>query len=301
MKKNVLFCLMIMGILSCFAQTPVPNFGFENWTTVSGHEYPLNWLVRDTSGSKTTDKYAGNYAIRIQSIILAGDTMKGEIASLPPDSSEGMTPSFSVSARHATLNGYYKFNSLNGDSCQFIVFMFNHDYVNPSSFNLLGGAWQCKAASSVYSPFTLNIDYFDYPPFDTIPDSSYISCAAFKGMDFSTGTELDPHGNSVLYLDNISFDGFMAGINNVPDLIKDVNLYPNPASTFLNIDMNLDKSDYTVNLYDMNAHLIKTIANNNLSGYQNLSVNIEDIPAGDYLLMISTDRGFCSKKVSIIR
>jgi hypothetical protein len=300
MKKTVLICLMILGALSSYEQTPVPNFGFESWSLYNGRLVPNNWLVRDTTASRTTDKFAGSYAVKIQNIILPGDTSKGTLCTLPPDSSEGFQPSIPVSVRHSTLNGYYKFTSLNGDSCQFIVFMYKHGFINPPSFNFLGGSWKCQGASPIYAPFTLNINYWDSLG-TIVPDSALIDFSAYKALDFTTGIELNPLGNSVLLLDNISFDGFITDINNIPDLVNAVNVYPIPASTLLNIQMDLVESEYYMNMYDLNGRLVKTIANGKLSGQQQISINIENIPVGDYILMISTNEGYFSKKISIIK
>jgi hypothetical protein len=300
MKKVVLICVLILGVISAFAQTPVPNFGFESWNLHNGRLVPDSWLVRDTTASRTTDKYAGNYAVRIQNILLPSDTSKGTLVSLQPDSSEGMNPAFPIFVRHTTLNGYYKYTPVNGDSAQIMLFIYKYGFINPPSYNLLGGSWASKGASNTYVPFVLYILYFDSTLMLT-PDSACIAFSAYKQINFTTGTELYPLGNSVLFVDNVSFDGFISGINNIPNLVKEVNVYPNPASSTLNIDMNLGESDYYVNLYDLNGRLIKTIANGNLSGQQQLSVNIEDVPSGDYLLMISNKDGYCNKKVSIIR
>ena len=286
MKKELLICMMILGVLSSFAQipTPVPNSGFENWVTVGGHQVPCDWRVRDNTASRTTDKYAGNYAIKLLTNIIPGDTSEGTLEALPPDSTEGFNPAFVVTKRHSTLNVFYKFFPVNGDSCQFIVFLYKHGYVNPQSFNLVGGAWTSKGASSAYTPLSLPINYFD--SLSTVPDSAFIAISAFKGLNFTTGKELSPLGNSALYVDNISFDGFITGTNNIPDKIKNVTIYPNPASDLMNIDMTLEESDYNISMYDMNGRLIKTIADGKLLNRRQISVDVEDIPQGDYILMI---------------
>jgi hypothetical protein len=300
MKKVILHCLMIFGVLSSFAQTPLPNSGFENWSMHNGRLVPDYWMGRDTSATRTTDKYAGTYAVRIQNVVLPGDTIKGQVGSLPPDSSEGFQPAFPISVRHATLNGYYKFTPANGDSCQLIAFIYKHGFVNLPSFNLLGGGWMCKGTTPTYTPFTLYINYFDSTG-TIIPDSCFINFSAFKTVNFTTGAELSPLGNSVLFVDNVSFDGFILGVNNLPEMIQDVNIYPNPSSAFLHIEMVLKESDYKIDLYDLNGKLVKSIASEKLSGHQNLSVNIKDIAVGDYILMISNKDGYCNRNVTIIK
>jgi PKD repeat protein/photosystem II stability/assembly factor-like uncharacterized protein len=189
----------------------VPNSGFENWVTSS---QPANWLVRYTTASKTTDRFTGNYALKLQTTIQAGNgDGSGTINSLPPNGYEGSQPAFPVSERFKTLDGYYKFSPLNGDSCQFMVMMYKSGYVNPVSpgyGNLVGYGYLCRGSNDIYAPFTVPINYFDNY---TIPDSAWISLNAYKDYDFSTMTELEPLGNSTLYVDELNFDNSVINEN----------------------------------------------------------------------------------------
>jgi PKD repeat protein/photosystem II stability/assembly factor-like uncharacterized protein len=182
----------------------VPNAGFENWISVN---QPANWLVRTTTASKSNDRYTGNYALKLQTTIQSGNNDgSGTINSLPPSGFEGAQPAFPVSERYSTLNGYYKFSPLNGDSCQFMVMLYKNGYVNPISpayGNLVGYGQLCKSTSTIYAPFTVSIKYFDG---FTIPDSAWISLNAYKDYDFITMTSGSPLGNSTLYVDDLNFD-----------------------------------------------------------------------------------------------
>ena len=300
------FSMIIFGVFSSFAQTTVPNFGFENWNIVNSKVVPDDWYIRQVYNPedkvsygyvKTTDKYAGTYALQLYNTI-SQDTIYGMTHTLPPSHQEEIQPAFPVLSKHTTLNGYYKFTPENGDSCQFIVWMYKHGYENLSTQNILGGGWVTKSASSTYIPFTLNISYYDSE--NTIPDSACISLSAFKMYNFSTGKKIHPLGNSKLFVDNISFDGFITGINTISDMIKEVTIFPNPASSVLNIDLQLiTESIYQINMYDLQGRIIKAIVNKELSGNQRIAVNVEDIPSGTYLILISTNVGYYSNKVVI--
>lgn len=305
MKKVICFSVLIFRVLSSFSQTTTPNFGFENWSAVNSIEVPDNWYIRQVYNpedgvsygySKTTDKYAGTYALKLYNTIVE-DTIYGMIHTLPPNHQEEIQPSFSVSSRHTTLNGYYKYTPENGDSCQFIAWMYKHGYVNSLTQNIIGGGWVTNGASSLYIPFTVDISYYDGG--NTIPDSACISLSAFKMYNFSTGKMTHPLGNSELYIDNVSFDGFVTGINTISNMIKDVSIFPNPASTILKINLLLTKSIYQINMYDLNGKLVKAIENKEIAGKQQIIVNVEDIPSGAYILLISNNDGYYSNKVTI--
>lgn len=312
MKRLAFLGMMILGVLSSLSQTTVPNYGFENWNMSLRYAAPNNWYAKEVNApldetdigySRTTDKYAGTYALRLFNKITVNpnDVVRGITHTLSPNqlvnNKEKIQPAFPVFMKHQTLNGYYKFIPANGDSCQFIVWMYNHNYKNQQTQNTLGGGVADKGGSPTYIPFSLNISYYDGGI--TIPDSACISLSAFRMFDPTNGHQLQPLGNSELFIDNISFDGFITDINTIKSKLEKVVLSPNPASSVLKIEMLLRESTYKISLYDLNGSLVKAIANEKLSGRQNIDVNVEDLSSGAYLLLISTDEGYYSKKVVI--
>lgn len=308
-KKHLLIIGLSLSVLLP-AQTPVPNSGFENWSLVGNIELPDNWYIRQYYNpedgisygySKTLDKYTGNYALRIYNSMgtRVGDTIFGMISTLSPNHQEGIKPSFPVTIRHTKLNGYYKYSPANGDSCQFIVWMYNHGYKNSKTQNVLGGGWVTKSATSTYIPFTFDISYYDND--NIIPDSACISLSAFRMYDFSTFKMIHPKGNSELYVDNISFDGYISEINTIRNSVKDVSIYPNPASSTVIIEALFAESNYQMNLYDLNGNVVKSIVSGKLSGQRQIAVNVEGIPANSYLLIITTNDGYISKKLVVKR
>ena len=213
--KNFFLLIIFSGVFFYVSKSQklgiadtIPNAGFEYWS--SGNQ-PDNWLVRYTTASISTDKYAGNYALQLQTNLAAGGVDGGDgygkIASFPPSGTEGMQPAFRVTGRHTSLNGFYKFFPVNGDSCEFWIVLTKTGYANPlnTASNVVGMGYLCKTTSTEYAPFTVPITYYDST---TIPDSAYITLDAYKEMDFTTMTNETPLGNSTLYVDNLSFDEF---------------------------------------------------------------------------------------------
>jgi hypothetical protein len=293
MKRFTIIWMMIFGALSSFAQIPVPNFGFENWINAN---QPSDWLVRKTTSSQSNDKYAGNYALKLQTTIVPGNgDGDGTINSLPPNGTDGWQPAFPVSARHSTLNGYYKFSPLNGDSCQFIVILYKHGYNHPTTGNIVGYGHLCKSANSSYTPFTVSIYYLDG---STIPDSAFIIICAYKGWDFVTNTEGSPLGNSTLYIDNLSFDGFINGINTIPNTVIELNIFPNPASdiVFLSVD-NKNNADLALNIYNEIGELVKS----ELLKQNQKKINTNDLSDGIYIIEIKSKEGAGKQKLIIQR
>jgi hypothetical protein len=296
---------LLIGLLSLVMTLPViaqtdtiPNFGFENWSTYNGFiEVPDNWFVEtittsitDSSGTyivdvissaaQTTDSYAGNYAVALSnklSFIYYGDTCSlfGKMFTLPPDSSvQNLKPAFPVSARHTSLNGYYKFTPENGDSCQFIVAVYKYGYVNPVNplyGNIVGLGFLCKSTS-----------YFDS---SAIPDSASIALSAYKQIDFTIMNSCSPLGNSVLYVDNLCFDTLIASMSEQTAKNTLFSLYPNPASDIvtLNID-NTNNADLTLNIYNVIGTLVKS----EMLKQNQRQINIGDLSNGVYMVTIKS-------------
>jgi len=88
----------------------------------------------------------------------------------------------------------------------------------------------------------------------------------------------------------------------VNDVIKseNINVFPNPANDYLNVDFTLNKiSDVTVSLVDMTG---KTVYNNtltSLNGNQGLVINTMNLANGMYTLSLRTAEGNVTRKVSI--
>jgi len=78
------------------------------------------------------------------------------------------------------------------------------------------------------------------------------------------------------------------------DTILDWNIYPNPVSDVLTIDLNNNKVD-AVRLYNINGQLVKskTVESN----FGKVEMDVSDLPAGQYQLIVEMDGTIEQKKV----
>jgi hypothetical protein len=299
-------CLSIIVLLlfSAKMMAQIPNFGFENWNS---NNQPDNWLVRGITASKSTDKYSGNYALKLQTTILPvyhdGD---GKINSLPPSGTEGMQPAFQISSRHTTLNGFYKFTSVNGDSCQFIIAVYKHGFVNPNpqAGSILGFGFICKSTSSIYAPFTVAINYFDS---SIIPDSAFIQLSAYKNLDFA-GPETYPLGNSTLYVDNLSFDTLLTSVSKdqtdgIPSKYELSQNYPNPFNPVTTIKYSIAKEgNIKLTVYNVIGSKVATIVNEHKpAGSYSVQFDGSNLASGIYLYRLESGNYSAAKKFILMK
>lgn len=74
-------------------------------------------------------------------------------------------------------------------------------------------------------------------------------------------------------------------------------LYPNPASSELNLDLDMFKSqDVRVQIYDLPGSIMTDETYTLLKGVQSLSLDIDNLERGMYLLKLSTEKGILTSK-----
>jgi hypothetical protein len=128
---------------------------------------------------------------------------------------------------------------------------------------------------------------------NSVPDFSLLVNIIIQGNWINRATEdiTDPvaNNNANGQLNVIWYNKNRDGVSIFrPDYVNNLNVYPNPASDIVSIQMELLKVENTkVALYDMNGRLI--ISETNLTYFDNTGyqLNIADVPNGIYMLQVT--------------
>ncbi len=82
-------------------------------------------------------------------------------------------------------------------------------------------------------------------------------------------------------------------------LQENLNIYPNPASNYINISIGqeLFAKDFKINIYNLTGNLIKTFNFDNVTG--EITINTSDINSGLYLLLMDIDGKRITKRIMI--
>lgn len=228
--------LVIDDITFTGSVSQVPNGDFESWdTSITAYSleewYNNNWGVYwgfPPAISKTTDNYSGNYALLLQNYVNPPDTVWG--STFTPSGGANPwdnNPAFPVSQRYNIFTFYFKYFPQNNDSMSvFVSFFYNH--------TMIGGCGYISdtAVTTNYKEIILPV-YYSSPD---IPDSARINIAAYYNR---------PKGNSVLYIDNLSFD-LVTDISSQTTGMNDFSIYPNPFSSKTNISFTIQNSGQTI-------------------------------------------------------
>jgi|GEM_PF-3393105 hypothetical protein len=92
-----------------------------------------------------------------------------------------------------------------------------------------------------------------------------------------------------------NYYGFPTGVDNAPSVQEEIDVYPIPASNTLHINMAATDS-YHAYLYDATGKLAKTVSVKGLC-----TIDVQDLPAGNYVLQVNTNGNVTSRKVVIAR
>lgn len=282
--------LVTLDDLQFISSVPIfiPNADFELWDDVVSI-HPTNWYSSDLRQEpalnetvfRTEDAQHGHYAL-----ILKNDLFYNSSGSLFSGNDDNDWGTFAVAAKHATFNGYYKFEMHHvTDTASVVVTLFNSG--NPIGW----GSMQISESVSSYTPFEIEIGYEQSA---LVPDSARIHF--YIGNDSLLGA-------SVLYIDNLSFDGFVGlapapivthAQQPAPTPTSGVRIYPNPTSAHVTIE--LTDARYTINqiaVYNANGVLV----HQKHANATKTQLRLHEQRSGVYFLRIYTDNAVLTKKV----
>jgi len=81
--------------------------------------------------------------------------------------------------------------------------------------------------------------------------------------------------------------------------IADFQIYPNPASDLVNIDFEGKGGNYAVTITDLSGRTVATQNVENAEGTQHVTVAVNELKAGNYIVTIKTDGAVSTQKVVI--
>ena len=275
--------------------TPLPNAGFENWFDYSS-DHLVDWYTMDYLGFDYTTmiNYPGvtkayfdppnDLAAEVHNIPLLGRILGGIMTSQSDPLFAAIAPSFPVVINHQTLNGFFKFYPVNGDTLKIEVDM----YKNGQTIG--NGEFLYADTADSFIPFQVDITYQST---SVIPDSATIKVNPFY---------INARGTSWAVVDKFNFDNtFVLGIEDVPAYHgKDkIWAYPNPASSHLIIETSDPSGNADITLEDINGRLVRSISDANIGS--KLQIDISDLSCGMYIVKVNTDTENYFKKIIVSR
>lgn len=284
-KSSVITIALLMSLTFGKAFSQIPNPGFENWDSFPGFIEPSEWQTANAFATGTfypvtrsTDVYpagSGNYSIRIENnpSLLPGYEAYGYAMT---GYLQYPGPVFPIQGHPTSLKGYYKFIPDAGDTMVMGIILYK------THIQVAFGKDTTTTPVPSWTPFEIPIpDYAD-------ADSAIIMFATY----YSIKTNGKPHGNSVLYLDNLSFD--TTGSTNIfREETDPFIIYPNPVKNVLFFQGNLNTGHTIINIFNKlgESVLVKTL------GQFDNSLDISMLKPGIYILEFNDSKKRTFQKI----
>jgi len=282
-------------------QAQIPNAGFENWQPNQACLKPLVWNTIysefDSSGTycpvqRSGDHYPadlGQYSVRI-----ANDTALWHSGTEPASwlgwgilfsSHFNDKPLFPVEGNPKSFCGYYRFLPENGDTLNFRAFLYNN------GTEITMAHFRTDQPAPDWTPFRV---YFS--------DTNYVQADSGR-ITLSSANEpkdgsLGPLGNSVVWVDNLSFDKLLTDIRK-PMEKMDLRILQNPLNKGIMLQRGISASGRSADvlLFDLQG---KEISRTKwLSGAEKLEISLDRFT--DKMLMLRCTDGLNSEARLIFR
>lgn len=274
------------------ADLQVTNGDFEDWGDVIITD-PVAWQTPNSTMPYerhqvvlTTDAQHGNYALKIMNDINAV-TPNVRVVANPENLEDVQGAGFPISQRYSVIQGYYKWLPEGGNDAPHIIFdLFKGD-------NPIGSTKYFFPPAADYTFFRKKINYYNE---DDIPDGAYIRINSVGYVDNGDDgpSPIPAQANSILFLDNISFDNYsiedtltMTGNKN-PSVFQTLKIYPNPAREYIAIDVPKGEAVQSLVVFDLNGKVIELANIDN--AYNVKMLNVSNLSLGTYIIHMKTDK-----------
>ena len=280
MVKNIFSfsALLVFPFANTTAQNTIPNRGFENWTDLGNYEDPDGWatlnqetsLLGITTVTKATgaDVHNGTYAIQLETKQILTETVPGiaVIGIVNPLTLE-IEGGFAYNLRPDSLTGWYKYLPFGIDACSVEVLLIKWNATTHLREPIGSGIFIQPLTVNTYTNFSVTINYVS----SQFPDTAIITLLS--------GAYNAPLPGSILFVDNLAFN-IATGISD-PTSLKDIAIYPNPATDELFISIsNISEAKFLI--FDLMGKKIYEIVLNETDN----KISISTVPNGMYIFQL---------------
>lgn len=263
-SNSIIFSVLLVCVISLlgFAQNPIPNPGFENWTNGDPDLWYTNNVISLKPITQSTDSYAGNSSVRLE--ILNNTIPYSAILYADPGNTG---TGFPCSQRYTTLSGYFKYSPQPNTLFHFALGMYQGgDIIGVANYDIV-------TSTSNWTPFNIPIVYI--APGD--PDTCTLHISLTSATDVG----------AVAYLDELALSGSSGIKLNIGQVITQFELkqnYPNPFNPTTNIEFTIPQSAYVkLAIYNSLGQTAATLVDDRLSaGSYSVDWNAGDLPSGVY-------------------
>jgi hypothetical protein len=272
MLKKLLSVFVTVAVATSFAQQ-VPNSGLETWIPQSGppsYEDPTGWGTPNVlsnallggnpiSVTKATSPNinAGTYAMKIVTFkytpgfanitaYLPNDTLGFALTGSVDATSPYLHPGYQETTRYAQLDFYAKYVPVGSDQGTCAVYLKKWTGPGAKVDTIATGAIVI-ASNASFAKLTVPLVYKK----GTAPDTAVI---------IFSSSFTKPQVGSALWIDDVSFSGIVAGLNERNMLMNAIKVFPNPATDKITFAAHMNNESLSqVEVFDATGRQVEGI------------------------------------------
>lgn len=266
--RKIYFALLILSTGLALAQNPIPNPGFENWTTGDPDGWDTPNFFSLTPVTQSGDAQSGASAVRLEVIDDDGSPY-------PPIIN---TNSLAISQNYLVFSFYSKTSLTNGDALVASVILEKNG--TPVSIN----NFSITANTNVYTQRSYTLSYTQ--PVSGVADELTVQLGI-------AGSMLIANVGSYALVDGLSISGNLTATGIEESGIAPENSIgnpqPNPGHDLTLVPFSLAaKTKAVIDLLTLDGKLVREILNEELApGNYKAECRVDDLPAGLYLLRLN--------------
>ncbi len=296
MKKTILSIYFVLFFILNSAVSQIPNSGFENWTNMGSYYNPDGWgTMNNTTASgsvytatKGTPGSPGTAYLKLTSQLVGGSVVNGIAVSGKLDSiSKQPVSGFAYNQQPQKFTGKWQ-HMIYGTSQGSISVKLTRWNTSNNSRETIATANQTLSGMAMsWANFTINFVYQS----GNIPDTCIIVLKA---------SGLSPTADDYLWVDNLAFTGTVTGIDVQKKCLNNMEVYPNPCSQNINVNVNLIYSGQTTfEILDLTGKIILSKTTTLPQGESIQTIDISNLSKGFYIVRFTTESGIETGKISI--
>ncbi|KAA2223449.1 T9SS type A sorting domain-containing protein [Chryseobacterium sediminis] len=305
MKKYYSIAILLLSVC-VFAQQAVSfefNEGFNTgnihgqagWISTPTGGIPANVTHQTITVEKASDGSSSLKIVKEPTYGTQSDPIIGGFYNLPtPLAYDNFSVSFDINM--SQLNGSdFGFQGVSNVDDQFVVRL---DFDKTGLFKILNIVSGVQDLISIPSAWLPNI-WYRVKVVGTATDVRYYlnniliyTGAAASSMNIDQLRFVHNNASGAAYIDHIKVNSelMVLGIKDSKAAVKEVSVYPNPATDFIQI--NSLSTVKSIEIYDESGKLIKTETNGN-------RIDVKGLPSGVYMINIKTEGRNFTEKVMI--
>ncbi len=284
--KSLFTLICIILFFNLINAQPLNN-GFENWNSLD----PVDWSSSDDFGgldgiTESSDAHSGSSSARLEPIDIGG----GFIISSWLWSVDDNGNYHSVSEKHGSLKGWYKFSPQGSDWFFVTVGMMTND-----STVIGAGSFGTQSTVSTWTEFTAAITYLPGSP---DPTQTFVVVTMYD----TTG---QAHAGTFILVDDLSFTG-PSDVRQISGLPEDYILkqnYPNPFNPSTKIEYSIPEASFVqLRVYNILGNEVAILVNEEQPvGTYRADFTAGDLASGIYIAQLKAGNFSKTIKMSFLK